>query len=94
MGWCDDPRSNKYNKMIKFPFAYSAEKLYLKKKIYDLILVTNFNSKPVIKKKGSAIFVHLSEKGFKSTKGCIGIKKSDFLEILPLVTKKTLLIVS
>ena len=27
-GWCDDPASNKYNKLIKFPFNYSAEKLF------------------------------------------------------------------
>ena len=29
MGWCDDPKSNYYNKLIKFPFSFSAEKLYL-----------------------------------------------------------------
>ena len=43
MGWCDDPKSKNYNKLIKFPFSYSAEKLYLQKNIYDLILVLDFN---------------------------------------------------
>jgi len=33
MGWCDDSRSRYYNKMIKFPFDLSAEKLWLKKNI-------------------------------------------------------------
>ena len=28
MGWCDDVRSDKYNKLIKLPFNYSHEKLY------------------------------------------------------------------
>ena len=28
MGWCNDSRSKKYNKEIRFPFRYSAEKLY------------------------------------------------------------------
>ena len=37
MGWCDDPKSKNYNKMIKFPFNCSAEKLWLKKNIYDII---------------------------------------------------------
>ena len=31
MGWCDDPNSKHYNKLIFFPFEKSAEKLYLKK---------------------------------------------------------------
>ena len=33
MGWCDDVKSKHYNKEICFPFKYSAEKLYKKKKI-------------------------------------------------------------
>ena len=41
MGWCDDPGSKHYNKLIKYPFDKSAEKLFLKN-IYDLILVINY----------------------------------------------------
>ena len=40
---------------------------------------------PVIKKNGSAIFLHLATKKFKPTKGCIGIKKKDFIKILPFI---------
>ena len=28
MGWCDDPKSEKYNKLIKYPFNHNSEKLY------------------------------------------------------------------
>ena len=80
-------------KKFKLPFNRSAEKLFLKKKIYDLILVINFNRKPTVKNKGSAIFLHLIEKKFKPTKGCIAIKKKDFVKILPLITKKTKLFI-
>ena len=93
MGWCDDPRSIYYNKLIKFPFKKSAENLFLKKNIYDLILVIDFNTKPVVKNKGSAIFLHLADKKFKPTKGCIGIKKKSFIKILPLINKKTKIII-
>ncbi len=93
MGWCDDPRSIYYNKLIKFPFKQNAEKLFLRKNIYDLILVINFNTKPVVKNKGSAIFLHLADKNFKPTKGCIGIKKKSFIKILPLINKKTKIII-
>ena len=32
MGWCDDPRSIKYNKLVNLPFKYNCEKLYKKEK--------------------------------------------------------------
>ena len=89
MGWCDDVKSKKYNKEINFPFNYSAEKLYRKDKVYDLLINIKYNFWPVIKKKGSAIFLHLSDKKYKPTKGCIAIKKNDFLKILPLINKNT-----
>ena len=92
-GWCDDPASNKYNKLIKFPFNYSAEKLFLKNNIYDLILVINYNRKPIIKNKGSAIFLHLTNRKYSYTKGCLAIRKKDFLNILPLIKKKTKLVI-
>ena len=67
MGWCDDPKSKKYNKLVYFPFKHSAEKLYRSENIYDIILVLNFNMNPVKKNKGSAIFVHLAKKNYKKT---------------------------
>tara|TARA_Y100001935_G_scaffold240673_1_gene229398 strand:- start:318 stop:809 length:492 start_codon:yes stop_codon:yes gene_type:complete len=94
MGWCDDPVSKHYNKLIYFPFKYSAEKLYIKENIYDFILVLNYNTRPVKKGAGSAIFLHLTEKKFKATKGCIGIRKKDFLNVLKKVSKKTNLIIN
>ena len=89
MGWCDDPSSKKYNKLIKFPFSDRAEKLFLKKDSYDLLLIINYNRKPTIPYKGSAIFLHIANKKFSPTKGCIAINKVDFIKILPLLRKKT-----
>jgi len=89
MGWCDDVKSKKYNKEISFPYKYTAEKFYRKDRIYDLLVVIKYNASPIIKKKGSAIFLHLADKKYKPTKGCIGISKNDFLKILPLIFKKT-----
>jgi len=93
MGWCDDPESSNYNCLVRFPFRKSAEKLFLKKKVYDLILIINFNRNPVVKNKGSAIFLHLADRKFHPTKGCIAIQKDDFIKILPLITKKTKLFI-
>ena len=93
MGWCDDIRSKKYNKEILFPFKYSAEKLYKKNTIYDIFINILYNQDPAIKGKGSAIFLHLADKRYKPTKGCIAILKKDFLKIIPLIKKNTKILI-
>ena len=93
MGWCDDSKSRKYNQEISFPFKYSAEKLYRKDNIYDILINIKYNHFPIVKDKGSAIFLHLSKKKYKATNGCIGIKKKDFLKILPLINDKTKILI-
>ena len=94
MGWCDDPSSKNYNKMIKFPFDWGAEKLWLKENIYDVILVINYNLKPIIKNKGSAIFLHIAKKNYTPTKGCVGIAKKDILFLINKINTKTKIIIS
>lgn len=51
MGWCDDPDSPNYNRLIKIPNKYKYEKLYRKDNVYDLIMAINYNMNPIIKKK-------------------------------------------
>ena len=89
MGWCDDSNSKFYNKLIKKPFNCSAEKLWLEKNIYDVIVVINYNIKPIIKKKGSAIFLHIARKKYLSTKGCIAISKKDINLLIKKIDTKT-----
>ena len=93
MGWCNDSRSKKYNQEIYFPFKYHAEKLYRKDNIYDIFINIKYNYRPIIKKKGSAIFLHLANSNYKPTSGCIAIAKKDFLKILPLINKTTKILI-
>jgi len=89
MGWCDDPKSARYNKLVKLPSKYSHEKLYKKENIYDIILVLNYNMRPVINNKGSAIFIHVAKKKFKKTEGCIAVEKKFLLKIVQKLKKNT-----
>ena len=94
MGWCDDPKSKNYNKLIKLPFNYHHEKLYRKENIYDIILVLNYNMNPIIRNKGSAIFIHVAKKNFKKTEGCVAIKKKDLLKIVKEIKQNSKIIIS
>ena len=90
MGWCDDPNSKFYNKLIKIKknLKISHEKLYRKDHKYDFFILIKYNYKNTIKNKGSAIFLHLTE-DYLPTKGCIALKKKDFLILIKLIDKKT-----
>ena len=90
MGWCDDPKSKKYNKLVYFPFKHSAEKLYRSENIYDIILVLNFNMNPVKKNKGSAIFIHVAKKNFQPTQGCIALDKSELIKLVKSIKINTI----
>ena len=90
MGWCDDPNSKYYNRLININknFKYSHEKLFRNDQKYDLLIPIKYNFTKPKKNKGSAIFFHLT-KNYKSTVGCIALKKKDFLIMLNLINKNT-----
>ena len=88
-GWCDDPNSKFYNKQIKLPSKFSHEKLYRNDNLYDLILVSNYNMNPIIKNKGSAIFIHVAKNSYEKTKGCIALKKKHLIKLLSQIKKDT-----
>ena len=93
MGWCNDSRSQKYNQEINFPFKYRAEKLHRKDNIYDILINIKYNHSPILKGKGSAIFLHLAKRKYRPTSGCVAISKKDFIKILPLIKKNTKIII-
>jgi L,D-peptidoglycan transpeptidase YkuD (ErfK/YbiS/YcfS/YnhG family) len=94
MGWCDDPKSRKYNQLINLPTKYSHEILYRKDNIYDLILVLNYNIKPTVKNRGSAIFIHVAKKNYKKTAGCIALKKVNLIYLAKEIKKNTKVLIN
>ena len=89
MGWCDEPKSNFYNQQIKLPSKFGHEKLYRNDRIYDLLVVLNYNTKPIIKNKGSAIFLHIAKNNYEKTKGCVALKKKHLIQLLRVIKKNT-----
>ena len=87
MFWSDNPESNYYNKLIDFNDKTS-EVLYKEDNTYDIFLVINYNTKPILKFKGSAIFMHITKGNYEPTKGCIALKKNCFLNILKYLSPK------
>ena len=89
MGWCDDPKNQKnYNRLIKIKKNIKFEKLFRKDGMYDFLIPIKYNTQKIVLNKGSAIFIHLTN-NYKSTLGCVALKKKDFLILLRLIKKNT-----
>jgi L,D-peptidoglycan transpeptidase YkuD (ErfK/YbiS/YcfS/YnhG family) len=92
-GWCDDPSSEFYNKHIRFPFEKSAERLYRDDDLYDILCVIDYNIKPTIPGKGSAIFLHIARPRLLNTEGCIAIEKEEMIKLSQKIEIDTKLII-
>ena len=83
-GWCDDPRDGRYNRPVRLPISASAEPLWRQDHLYDVVGVLDWNLRPRIRRRGSAIFLHLCQPGLQATEGCIALRRSDLLRVLAL----------
>ena len=91
MGWCDDVRfPKKYNKLIRVENKIQHEKLKRNDHKYDLLIPIKYNFEKTVTGLGSCIFIHLT-KDYKPTAGCIALKEKDFLIMLKLIRKNSII---
>lgn len=91
--WCDDPGHKAYNHMVRAPFAPSHERLSRADRLYDLVLITDWNWPEAVPGKGSAIFVHSWRAPRYPTAGCVAYRRDDLIWIANRVLPGTRLIV-
>ena len=88
-GWCDDPRSPTYNRLVHVPNEWSAERMWREDGLYDLVVVVGYNDDPPEGEWGSAIFLHVAREDYAPTKGCVAFSQTDLLELVPLIDRET-----
>jgi L,D-peptidoglycan transpeptidase YkuD (ErfK/YbiS/YcfS/YnhG family) len=81
-GWCDDPAHADYNRHIRLPHPARHEALWREDGLYDIIGVLGWNDAPVIRNRGSAIFLHLARPDLAPTDGCIALEERDIRAVL------------
>jgi len=91
--WSDDPAHEDYNLMVRAPYPHSHERLARADRLYDLVILTDWNWPYAVKGRGSAIFIHRWRKPGHPTEGCIGLRPRDLLWIAPRIRHATRLIV-
>lgn len=79
-GWSDDPRDPAYNRPVRHPHAFSAERLWRDDGLYDAIMLLGHNDSPPVAGQGSAIFLHLREGD--ATEGCVAVPREAMATLL------------
>ncbi|WP_458095826.1 L,D-transpeptidase family protein [Roseomonas sp. WA12] len=76
-GWCDDPADRAYNRPVTLPHAGRHEELWREDEVYDIVGVLGWNDAPVVRGRGSAIFLHIARPDYAPTEGCIALSPTD-----------------
>ena len=82
--WIDDPNAPDYNRWVKQSQtrALSFEKMKRADHLYKHGMVIEYNTDPVIKGHGSAIFLHIWAGSKSTTAGCVAVSEENLLRIL------------
>ena len=92
--WCDDPKHRLYNRPAKLPFKASHEAMRRDDALYDFVIEVDWNIRPRVRGRGSAIFIHIAREGFSPTAGCVALRARDMRKLLPLIGRRTKLVVA
>ena len=89
--WIDDPHAPDYNRWVKQSEtrALSYEKMKRDDDLYKYGMVIEYNTDPVIKNHGSAIFLHIWAGAGSTTAGCVAVSEEDILKILAWLNPET-----
>lgn len=82
--WVDDVSSPDYNRWVKRgdTSASSFEVMKLDDDRYRYAIVVEYNTDPVVRGAGSAIFIHVRFGEGVSTLGCVALSREDILRVL------------
>jgi L,D-peptidoglycan transpeptidase YkuD (ErfK/YbiS/YcfS/YnhG family) len=85
-GWCDAPGDRNYNRPVRHPYPASAERLWREDELYDIVVVLDYNLRPRIRGRGSAIFMHVARPDYGPTEGCIALRREHLQLLLERLT--------
>lgn len=89
--WIDDTSSSDYNKWVNYsgdPNEKWKSFERMTNSLYEYGLVVEYNMNPIVKGKGSAIFIHVWRNQDSPTLGCIALPKSNVLTLLKEIDPK------
>lgn len=92
-GWCEDPKSPRYNRPVRLPAKDCTDAMWRADHLYDLTFVLDQNFTRRAKGAGSAIFFHIARPGLTPTAGCVAISAADMRKLAPRLGRGAVMVV-
>jgi L,D-peptidoglycan transpeptidase YkuD (ErfK/YbiS/YcfS/YnhG family) len=87
--WCEDPADRRYNHPIQA--GATGDRLWRDDHLYDLIVEIDHNTRPRIKGRGSAVFLHVARPGLAPTAGCIAMPLAELKRVVARLNKNSVI---
>lgn len=91
--WCEDPADRHYNRPVKLAPASNADRLARTDHLYDFIIEIDHNTRPRVKGRGSAVFIHAARPGHAPTAGCVALELGALRKLLQRLGPDTKIVV-
>ena len=92
--WCEDPADRHYNQPVRLAPDSNADRLARIDNLYDFIVEIGHNTRPRIKGRGSAVFVHAARERFAPTAGCVALDINALRRLLAHVGPRTKIVIA
>lgn len=91
--WCEDPASRHYNRAMRLAADALGDRLARNDHLYDYIVTLDHNTQPLVKHRGSAVFLHLAREGYGPTAGCVAMRAADMRWLLARLSRRTRIVI-
>jgi L,D-peptidoglycan transpeptidase YkuD (ErfK/YbiS/YcfS/YnhG family) len=93
LAWCEDPTDRRYNRPFLRSANESGDRLWRDDHLYDLVVELDHNSRPRVRHRGSAVFLHVARGEGGATAGCVALEKSELRRLLARLTERTRILI-
>lgn len=90
-GWCDDASDGRYNRPVALPYRPSHEVMRRDDRLYDVVVILDWNFRHRSLGRGSAIFLHQTASPSRPTAGCVALDPADLRRLLARLPRRAIL---
>lgn len=93
LGWCEDPAHRLYNQAIHLRREGEGDRLWRADNLYDLVIELDHNTRPRVKNRGSAVFIHVARPGLAPTAGCVAMPRPALQRLITDLRRKSRILI-
>jgi L,D-peptidoglycan transpeptidase YkuD (ErfK/YbiS/YcfS/YnhG family) len=92
--WSEEPSDRLYNRPVRRLPGEPGDRLRREDHLYDFIVEIDHNTRPRVRRRGSAVFIHLARPGFAPTAGCVALDSKAMRRLLSLLGPQTEIVIA